>query len=166
MPNCESSPTWVGKFREGPAGRSPRRSSTCAALPPSFERPPVYLMIVNEKPAIPCCRADGRRSTTNWRHRMVDQARKQMHSLNGHMRVTAERLQLPDSHGDHWVFREVTYRKYPALGSGSYSFFCLQPDCCEWSVVKPSDFQADPELSRADPRPALPWRRNSVADRA
>jgi AraC-like DNA-binding protein len=140
----------VSKFREGPTGRKPSRSLPCASLPPGFERPPLYLMIVNEK--LQSQLPGGWASLDDeLRHRMVDQARKQMHSLNGHMRVTAERLQLPDSHGDHWVFREVTYRKYPAIGSGSYSFFCLQPDCCEWSVVKPSDFQADPELSRLIP---------------
>jgi AraC-like DNA-binding protein len=140
----------IAKFRETPSGRSSRRSSTCATLPAGFERPPIYLTIVNEK--LQSQLPGGWASLDEeLRHRMVDQAKKQMHSLNGHMRVTAERLQLPDSHGDNWVFREVTYRKYPALGSGSYSFFCLQPDCCEWSVVKPSDFQADPELSRLIP---------------
>jgi AraC-like DNA-binding protein len=138
----------VSKFREAP--KSSRRSAVCSPFPPGFERPPLYLTIVNEKLQ---SQLPGGWSALDdeLRHRMVDQARKQMHSLNGHMRVTAERLQLPDSHGDHWVFREVTYRKYPAIGSGSYSFFCLQPDCCEWSVVKPSDFQADPELSRLIP---------------
>ena len=81
---------------------------------------------------------------------MVDRAKRQMHSLNGHT-VAADRVQLADSYGDLWVFRQVTYKRYPALGNGSFTFFCLQPDCCEWGQVRPTDFQADPELSRLIP---------------
>jgi AraC-like DNA-binding protein len=44
-----------------------------------------------------------------------------------------------------------TYRDYPALGGGPVLFFCLQPDFCEWSSLRPNDFQADGELSRLVP---------------
>jgi len=83
-------------------------------------------------------------------NQMVEQARRQQHALNGHM-LAADRVQLSDIHGDHWPFRIVAYKRYPALGNQSYTFLCLQPDCCEWGVVKPADFGADPELSRLIP---------------
>lgn len=62
-----------------------------------------------------------------------------------------DRLQVPDSGGDLWTFSVVTYKSYPALGGGAFVIFSLQPDCCEWGAIGPSDFQADAELSRLIP---------------
>jgi AraC-like DNA-binding protein len=84
------------------------------------------------------------------RNNMVEFARRKGQQLNGHA-VAADRVLLPDSHGDNWTFRVVTYRKYPALGEGSFSFFCLQPDAAEWGVVRPADINADQELARLVP---------------
>jgi AraC-like DNA-binding protein len=63
----------------------------------------------------------------------------------------SDRVLLPDSSGDNWVFRVVAHEKYPALGDGPYVFFCLQPGFCDWAAVRQADFQADPELSRLMP---------------
>jgi len=41
--------------------------------------------------------------------------KRRMHQINGHGAL-ADRVQLPDSHGDVWVYRLVTYRRFPALG--------------------------------------------------
>jgi AraC-like DNA-binding protein len=84
------------------------------------------------------------------KEQMLDQAKRRMHQLNGHGFV-ADRVQFPDSHGDVWVFRLVTYKRYPALGDGAVTFFCLQPGVQDWGAVKPQDFQADEELSRLIP---------------
>jgi len=62
-----------------------------------------------------------------------------------------DRLQVPDSRGDLWTFGVVTYKAYPALGDGPFVIFSLQPDCCEWSAIRATDFQADAELSRLIP---------------
>lgn len=70
--------------------------------------------------------------------------------INGEA-VTSDRLPLPDADGDLWIFRAVTRKTYPALGDGPFVFFCLQPDCSEWGLVRPQDFAADPELSRLVP---------------
>ena len=43
------------------------------------------------------------------------------------------------------------HHRYPALGDGTIVFFCLQPSCPEWGTVRPTDFQADPEVSRLVP---------------
>lgn len=84
------------------------------------------------------------------RAQMVEQARRQFASLNGHD-VHVDRINLPDSHGDQWVFNRVVYKKYPALGDGPVTFFCLQPQCSDWSTVRAADLQADPELARLMP---------------
>jgi AraC-like DNA-binding protein len=84
------------------------------------------------------------------RQQMVDHARRRTQHLNGDPYV-ADRVMLADTHGDRWAYRAVTFKSYPALGDGSFSFFCLQPDCGEWGVLKPTDFQADAELSRLIP---------------
>jgi AraC-like DNA-binding protein len=81
---------------------------------------------------------------------MVEQSKRRIHQLNGDS-STADRVLLPDSHGDGWPFRVVTFKRYPAFGDGPFSFFCLLPDCCEWGVVRAADFQGDAELARLIP---------------
>jgi len=65
--------------------------------------------------------------------------------------IPADRLQLPDSRGDLWILRAVTFNTYPALGDGPFVFFCVQPDAWEWDAVRVADVQADPEMSRLIP---------------
>ncbi|HWE04615.1 MAG TPA: AraC family transcriptional regulator [Tepidisphaeraceae bacterium] len=84
------------------------------------------------------------------RDQMLDHAKRRMHQVNGHG-PTTDRIQVPDSHGDVWVFRLISFKKFPALGEGSYTFICRQPACTDWGQVKPQDFQADSELSRLIP---------------
>lgn len=84
------------------------------------------------------------------RDQLLDHAKRRMHQVNGHGSV-ADRIQIQDSHGDAWVFRVVSFRRYPALGDGPYTFICRQPACYDWGAVKPQDFQADAELSRLIP---------------
>jgi len=135
---------------------SPRRGAATGGACPkpiNIERPPVHLTIINGdlKAQFP------KENHEVWndvderlRNQMVEFSRRQRTHLNGDVSA-ADRLHLSDSHGDHWPFRLVTYKKYPALGEGPFTFICLQPDCCEWGVVKPADFQADPELARLIP---------------
>jgi AraC-like DNA-binding protein len=81
---------------------------------------------------------------------MIQHAQHRLSTLNGDV-VPADRLQLPDSRGDLWIFRAVTFRKYPALGDGPFVFFSLQPEAWEWDAVRGSEVQADPEMSRLIP---------------
>jgi len=117
---------------------------------PMHERPPVHFVIVDRH-------LEPRLIGTEWaglddrlRQQMIDQARRRMQHLNGDGQAF-DRVQLPDEHGDIWTFRVVTYRTYPALGEGAYTFYCLTPSCGEWGQVKPTDFQADQELARLIP---------------
>jgi AraC-like DNA-binding protein len=122
----------------------------CTVHPQAVSRPPVNVLVLDAelKPHAPTEAWNG--LDDGLRAQMVEQARRQFASLNGH-EVHLDRINLPDSHGDQWVFNRVVYKKYPALGDGPVTFFCLQPDCCDWSTVKPADLQADPELSRLVP---------------
>lgn len=81
---------------------------------------------------------------------MVEHAQFRFGHVNG-KQVTSDRVSLPDSRGDLWNFRVVVHRSYPALGEGPFVFFCVQPDCTEWSVLRPGDFLADAELARLIP---------------
>lgn len=85
-----------------------------------------------------------------FRTQMLEYARRRGPLLNGHGTLV-DRLLISDSHGDNWTFRLVTYKHYPAIGEGAITFFCLQPDCHEWSLIKANDLNADPELSRLLP---------------
>ena len=129
------------------ASRAHRRP--CAVIP-GVERPQARLTILDQggKPKSPA----GQAAETDdaLRQQMVDHARRRLQHLNGDPFV-ADRLMLSDEHGDRWAYRAVTFKAYPALGDGPFSFFCLQPDCGEWGVLKPTDFQADAELSRLIP---------------
>jgi AraC-like DNA-binding protein len=84
------------------------------------------------------------------REQMLAQAKRRMHQVNGHG-VMADRVQIPDSHGDVWLFRLVSYKHYPALGDGAFTFLCLLPGVHDWGALRPQDFQADQELSRLIP---------------
>lgn len=77
-------------------------------------------------------------------------ARQALGRLNG-QGESHDRLCLPDSRDDLWVFHVAAYAKYPALGEGPIVWYLLQPDCKEWSVLRNSDLQADPEISRLVP---------------
>ena len=129
--------------------RSATRS--CGPLPGEpLSRPPVSIAVLDAqlRPHTP---ADGWTGVDDGlRSQMVEQARRQFQNINGH-EVHLDRINLPDSHGDQWVFNRVVYKHYPALGTGPFTFFCLQPGCNDWSTVKAADLQADPELSRLMP---------------
>jgi AraC-like DNA-binding protein len=116
-----------------------------------IDRPATRLAIIdaNQKSKLP---ADQWQALDErLRNNMVDYARRKNQQLNGHANA-ADRVLLPDSHGDNWTFRVVTYKSYPALSNeGPVSFFCLQPDAAEWGVVKPTDINADQELARLVP---------------
>jgi AraC-like DNA-binding protein len=84
------------------------------------------------------------------RQQMLQIVRQRFDHLNGKASV-GDRVPLPDSNGDLWVFQVVTHRSYPALGEGPYVFFCQLPVVADWSALRPADFQADAELSRLIP---------------
>ena len=84
------------------------------------------------------------------RDALADEARARLSKLNGDL-FTGDRVQLADSRGDLWVFRAVTYSRYPAFGDGPFVVFSLQPTCAEWAVVRPNDLQADQEIARLIP---------------
>jgi AraC-like DNA-binding protein len=115
-----------------------------------IERPQVRLTIVDkdQKPKLPAGSWSG--VDDRLRNQMTEYARHRTGHLNGHP-MMADRVLLPDSHGDHWTFRVVTYKSYPALGDGAFNFFCLQPDAAEWGTVRPTDINADAELARLVP---------------
>jgi len=117
---------------------------------PVLARPPVSIAVVDNHlnphtPAGAWDNLDG-----GLRNNIVEQAKRQFAQING-TEVHLDRINLPDSHGDQWVFNRVVYKSYPALSDGPVTFFCLQPECADWSSVKATDLQADPEVSRLMP---------------
>jgi AraC-like DNA-binding protein len=135
----------AGQFDERTAAARAGRKN-CVVIP-GVERPTARLTILDQsfKARNPAGETDD-----ILHKQMVDHARRRLGHLNGDA-FLADRVMLADAHGDRWPYRAVTFKRYPALGEGSFSFFCLQPDCGEWGVLKPTDFQADAELSRLIP---------------
>jgi AraC-like DNA-binding protein len=84
------------------------------------------------------------------RDQMLRHVKQVLGRINGQA-YSNDRICLPDTRGDLWVFRAVTYLKFPALGDGPFVFICMQPDCKEWSAIRASDVSADQELSRLVP---------------
>jgi len=115
-----------------------------------MRRPPgrQYILDAHLRPVL----ADPPMSTLEDRVReqMLRHARQTLGRLNG-QGYSNDRVCFPDSRGDLWLFRAVAYAKYPALSDGPIIFYCLQPDCKEWSAVRASDVQADQELQRLVP---------------
>jgi AraC-like DNA-binding protein len=84
------------------------------------------------------------------RQQIAQHARNCLSHVNGEV-MTGYRLQLPAGNGGLWNFRVVLHREYPAIGDGPFVFYCIQPGCCDWGLLRSTDFQADPELSRLIP---------------
>lgn len=142
--------TTVSAGHEGRAEKARGSAGGKRGKAPAIERPAVRFSIVDgqQKPKLPAgiwAQVDNR-----LREQMVEYARRRTGQLNGTGQAV-NRVLLPDSHGDTWLFRVVTYKKYPALGEGPFNFFCLQPDAAEWGVVRPTDLNADAELARLVP---------------
>jgi AraC-like DNA-binding protein len=128
--------------------RASRDNEGCAdeVLP---HRPPVRQFIFTSDLRVPLPQADPNVLDERLKQNLLEDAKHRFEQVNGHN--TADRVPLPDSRGDLWNFRVVTHREYPALGEGPVVFFCLQPACCDWNSLRPSDFQADQELARLLP---------------
>jgi len=140
----------VRKFDESLAQSRSGRKGAAGPRPALLDRPPVHMFIVDGDGRIMFPADADEALDPGLRNQILEQAKRFSQSLNGHT-THADRLQLADSHGDQWPFRIVSHRQYPALGTGTFTFFCMQPDCIEWGGVKPQDFGADPELSRLIP---------------
>ena len=129
--------------------RASRRPAVCTAAVWSHQ-PAVRQFIFDGRLRPQLAKADFSQFDDDLRHQLLQHARYRLEHLEGPGMVV-DRLQVADTHGDLWTFRVVTYPDYPALGNGPYIFFCLQPEACDWAVIRPTDFQADPELSRLIP---------------
>ena len=81
---------------------------------------------------------------------MAEETKARLNKLNGQL-VTADRVQLPDSRGDLWTFRVVTYSRYPGIADAPVVVFAMTPTCAEWSLVRPQDVAADAEMARLIP---------------
>lgn len=138
----------VAQFDERVA--SARANRKPCAIIPGIERPRNRFIILDQSFRAKSPGGGTLDLDDRFRQQMVDHARRRLQHLNGDGFV-ADRIMLADAHGDRWAYRAVTFKSYPALGEGSFSFFCLQPDCGEWTVLRPADFQADAELSRLIP---------------
>lgn len=84
------------------------------------------------------------------REQIQRHARQAIGRLDGQS-MTSDRLCLPDSRDDLWVFRVVAYSRYSGLSDSPCVWYLLQPDCKEWSVLRTADLQADTEISRLVP---------------
>jgi AraC-like DNA-binding protein len=93
---------------------------------------------------------DFERLDARLRDEMAEQARARLARLNGEL-MTADRVQMPDSRGDLWTFRVVTYARYPGIADEPLVLVCMQPSCSEWGSVRPADLQADAEIARLIP---------------
>lgn len=130
--------------------RAKRRSNSSAHVDSWSYLPSSRLFIFDGelRPQLPS--ADPSILDARIRQEMLERARHQFDAKNGQA-VASERLQILDSHGDLWNFRVVTRLSYPAIGDGSFVFFCHLPDCPEWAAIRSSDFQADSELVQLVP---------------
>jgi AraC-like DNA-binding protein len=125
-------------------------TATCAVDMALTPRPKVRTFLFDGQLRELYARTEFETLDARLREQMMEYAKQDLSKLDGEL-VSNERLRIPDSRGDIWTFRVVSYRSYPALGQGPFVFFCMQPRCGEWGVVKPADVQADPELARLIP---------------
>lgn len=125
------------------------QSGDCASAPCWLQRTSNRVFIYNSslKPIL----SEG---ISELDERIVDQmhqdARHRLQRL-GNRPNSSDRVAIPDSRGQLWVFRAVAYRSYPALGNGPVIMYCLMPTYCDWISLRAADVAADSELSRLVP---------------
>jgi AraC-like DNA-binding protein len=117
---------------------------------PAAHRPTVHQFIFDSNLRSPLPQVEPSELDERLRQNILESAKKRLDHINGH-EILADRVPLPDSRGDLWNFRVVLHQKYPALSDGPVVFFCLQPSCSDWGVLRSVDFQADNELARLVP---------------
>ena len=127
------------------------RSGDCSGTMSLTKRPAARQFVVDQDLNEVSTESSFQALDGHLREQLMDHARRRLQSAADDTDVQTDRLQVPDSRGDLWTFGVITYKSYPALGRGSYVIFSLQPDCCEWSAIRATDFQADQELSRLIP---------------
>ena len=96
------------------------------------------------------------------RDQLLQHAEQRLGNLAPRGEIPADRLQVPDSRGDLWTFRAMTFRKFPALSHGTVIFFCMQPESLDWATIRPGDFLADQEMVRLVP--AIQFMRENFQD--
>jgi AraC-like DNA-binding protein len=136
--------------REAESARTLRlQSGDCSSAPTWIQRTTNRLFIYNSnlKPIFA-------ESISELDERIVDQlhqdARHRLQRL-GNRPTSSDRVGIPDSRGQLWIFRSVVYRSYPALGAGPIVIYCLLPTYCDWISLRAADVAADTELSRLVP---------------
>ncbi|HEV2296844.1 MAG TPA: AraC family transcriptional regulator [Tepidisphaeraceae bacterium] len=127
------------------------RGSECRSSLSLTKRPAARQFVVDQDLNEISTKSSFKTLDAHLREQLMDHAKTRLREGNVEAEVHTDRLQVPDSRGDLWTFGVITYKSYPALGSGSYVIFSLQPDCCEWGAVRATDFQADIELARLIP---------------
>jgi AraC-like DNA-binding protein len=119
--------------------------------PPLWERrPSTHVVIFDSEGKVRAFESAFEEFDERIRQQMKQEVRQRL-ARKSDEPVTRDRVLLPDANGDHLTFNVVVYRSYPALGTGPFVFFCLQPNCPEWANIRPSDFHADPEVARLIP---------------
>jgi AraC-like DNA-binding protein len=138
----------IGRAAET-ARNSRLQTGDCASPPPWLQRTSNRLIVFNSnlKPILG-------EALSELDEHIVDQlqqdARHRLQRL-GNRPTSSDRVGIPDSRGQLWIFRAVAYRSYPALGSTPVLMYCLLPTYCDWISLRAADVAADSELSRLVP---------------
>ena len=130
--------------------REARRGDSGSRQTPLAHRTRTRQFIFDAKLKVCVGEAEFNELDPSLRNNIVDLARQRFGQVNGNQ-LSTDRVSLPDATGDLWNFRVVVHSSYPALGEGPFVFFCIQPDCADWGVIRPTDFDADQELARLVP---------------
>ena len=132
--------------------RQARRPSPCIFHAPWSHRLPVKEIAFDVKGKCVFNNETFNALDERLRQQMIQHAEHRLSRLkNKDAEVQADRLQIPDSRGDLWTFRVAPFRTFGAFGEGMYIFFCLQPEACDWATIRPTDYNADPEIVRLVP---------------
>lgn len=130
--------------------RQSRRPNQCAYQAPWTHRLPQRQFVFDAKGKCVCNAATFADLDERLRQQISQHCEHRLSRIK-EVELQADRLQTPDSRGDLWTFHVVPFKSYGAFGDGPYVFFCLQPEACDWATIRPSDFNADPELVRLVP---------------
>jgi AraC-like DNA-binding protein len=116
--------------------------------PPWMHRPMARMFVFDSKLRTPLSHGAGQMGSRVM-EQMVHDAKERLKSFDSV--EPGNRFMVADSNGELRSFHVILYPRFPALGEGPVVFYCLQPDCWDWHVLRGTDFAADAEISRLIP---------------
>jgi AraC-like DNA-binding protein len=125
------------------------RTEGAHSIPPAWSHRPQGRMFAFDSNLRACLPVGGSGMGARVMDQILQDAKERFKVIDGE--DGGNRMTVADANGELRTFHVARFARYPALGEGPILFYCLEPDCWDWHVLRAADFAADGELGRLIP---------------